>query len=142
LIDANSAAERMTGRTLHDWRGKTFDEIWPAAKELGISNQFLNVAVTGTPFVSEDLVYSDNGLAVDTIVNVFMLPNNRLAVCFVDITQRKRVEKELERSRDEIQALASDLELRVEQRTLRLNELNAQLLSLIKSWSCSPIRMA
>jgi len=132
LADGNIAAEHMTGRALSDWKGKDFDEIWPSAKDLGITEKFLHVAQTGTPFEEDNLVYKDHVLIVDTMVHVFTLPNNRLAVSFVDITERKLAEEELRRSKDKIQAMANDLEQRVEERTLSLQQLNVQLSSEIE----------
>jgi len=131
-VDGNQAAESMTGRMVDAWKGIDFDELWPAAKELGITEKFLNVAQTGVPFEEDDLVYRDEVLIQNSIVNVFMLPNQRLAVCFIDITDRKRAEEELRRSKDKIQALANSLELRVKERTQSLQELNLQLSDEVK----------
>lgn len=131
LVDANKAAEKMTDRVLSAWKGREFNEIWPEAKAMGITDRFLSVACTGVSYIDENLIYKDNALSIDIMVHVFKLPNDYLAVSFIDITERKQAELALEKSRDEVQGLANTLEHRVEERTLSLKEANAQLLKEI-----------
>ena len=47
LVDANKAAEELTGIKLCDWKGKEFNEIWPTARGAGLTDIYLNVALTG-----------------------------------------------------------------------------------------------
>jgi len=98
LTAANPEAERLTGIRLEDWQGREFDEIWPAAREAGISAHFLEAARSGALFEAEDLEYRDQRLSGAFRVRAFRLPDNRLAVAFEDVTERKRSEDALRRS--------------------------------------------
>lgn len=95
LVDANEAAEAMTGIKLRDWKGKEFDEIWPTAREAGLTDVYLKVARSGETFESEDLVYKDRRVDAAFHVHSFTLPNNRLAIAFEDITERRLMEDQL-----------------------------------------------
>ncbi|MHC4116524.1 MAG: PAS domain S-box protein [Planctomycetota bacterium] len=97
LIDANKAAEEQTGIRLCDWKGKEFDEIWPQARRLGLTETYLNVVRTGEPSEAEDLAYKDERLDATFRVRAFTLPNNRLAIAFENITDQKLVEEKLQR---------------------------------------------
>ena len=95
LIDANRAAEEMTGIKLNVWKGEDFNDIWPAARELGLTDIWLNVARSGIAYETEDLSYEDDRLQAAYLLRVFTLPGNRLAVSFSDITERKALEVRL-----------------------------------------------
>ncbi|KKK58111.1 hypothetical protein LCGC14_3047720, partial [marine sediment metagenome] len=90
LVDANKAAEEMTGIKLRDWKGKEFDEIWPPAKDQGRTEIYLNVARTGEAYESEDVVYADERVDGAFRVRAFSLPKGRLAIAFEDITKQKQ----------------------------------------------------
>ena len=95
LIFGNSAAERLTGIDIEEWLGKDFDEIWPAARELGITESFLNVARTDETFESDELLYKDERLDRIFRVRVFPMAGNRLGVAFDDVTEHRRAEQAL-----------------------------------------------
>ncbi len=98
LVRGNPAAEQLTGLKMDEWVGKEFNEIWPQAKDDGVTDNFLNVIKTGETFNTEDLFYEDERITGAFSVKVFELPNRRLAVSFDNITDRKRAEHELQLS--------------------------------------------
>lgn len=97
LISANPAAERLTGIRAADWRGREFDEIWPGARERGITEAYLDVMRTGKAHQCEEQSYEDERLVGVFRLWAFALPRNRLAVTFENITERKRAEAALRR---------------------------------------------
>ncbi len=109
LIDANRAAEEMTGIKLNAWKGEEFNDIWPAARELGLTDVWLNVARTGIAYETEDLSYEDERLMRAYQLRIFTLPGNRLAVSFSDITERKVLEVRLRNLSDKSRRLSRRL---------------------------------
>lgn len=98
LASANPEAERLTGIRLEEWQGREFNEIWPVAREAGITDHYLEAMRSGVVFEAEDLQYRDDHLAGAFRVRAFRLPEDRLAVAFENITERKRSEDALRRS--------------------------------------------
>ena len=97
LLDGNPAAEKLTGLIIDEWRGKEFNEIWPEARERGISKAFLDVMKTGKVYQTEDLYYKDERLEGAFSTHVFPMPGERLGVAFENITARKIAEEEREK---------------------------------------------
>jgi PAS domain S-box-containing protein len=95
LKSGNPEAERLTGLRITDWIGREFNEIWPAARRAGITDYFLAALRENTVFETEDLEYRDERLTGAFRIRAFPLPDNRLAVAFENITERKRVETAL-----------------------------------------------
>ena len=105
LLDGNRASEALTGIKLDDWRGKEFNEIWPEARERGVTEAFLNVMRTGEMLETEDLYYKDNRLEGAFNVRVFSIPENRMGVAFENITKRKQAEEDLRKSEQKARAI-------------------------------------
>ena len=99
LISGNPEAERLTGIRVEDWKGREFNEIWPEAKHGGITDKYLEVMKTGDTFETEDLHHADERLTGAFRLRAFLLPQDRLAVAFENITERKRAEEELRESK-------------------------------------------
>ncbi len=95
LENSNPEAERLTGVQAKQWAGRLFDEIWPKAREMGITARFMNALQTGNVCSLEDVRYEDERLEGAFRIQAFPLPENRLAVSFEDITQRVRMQNEI-----------------------------------------------
>jgi two-component system cell cycle sensor histidine kinase/response regulator CckA len=102
LLSGNPEAEHLTGLTIHQWKGREFNEIWPEAAHRGLLDHYLKVMHTGKMFETEDLHYSDVRLSGAFRVRAFVLPRNRLAVAFENITQRRRAEEEREKLQSQL----------------------------------------
>ncbi|MGD9971536.1 MAG: chemotaxis protein CheB [Desulfatirhabdiaceae bacterium] len=98
LESANPKAGQLTGITTEIWKGKRFDDIWPKARAQGITDRFQQVLETGEICYLEDLNYQDDRIQGAYRIQVFQLPGQRLGVIFEDITERKRMEADLQAS--------------------------------------------
>lgn len=95
LSSGNPESERLTGLKLQHLLGKEFNEIYPRAKAIGLTDRFLDVIRKGKTFETEDVVYSDHRITGAFRVRAFPLPHQRLAVAFENITELKRSLQEL-----------------------------------------------
>ncbi|MHC4584307.1 MAG: PAS domain S-box protein [Planctomycetota bacterium] len=105
LINGNPEAERLTGIKISDWKGREFNEIWPAAQESGITEDFLGPMKTGKTFETEDLQYKDKRLEGAFRIRAFRLPADRLAVAFENITEHRKAEEALRQSEQRLKIL-------------------------------------
>ncbi|MFW5740075.1 MAG: PAS domain-containing protein [Myxococcota bacterium] len=94
LVDANPAAERSTSIRLSEWQGRTFDEIWPAAAEAGLTAKLVDVVRTGEVLRTEGFRYVDSRLTGFYSLTGFRMPKNRLGVAFEDVTEQHRAAEE------------------------------------------------
>ena len=102
LCDANPEATRLTGVAIDDWRGREFDEIWPAAENSHLKQLLLRPIVSGEPYETESVEYRDHRLSGAFRIRTFNLPQQRLAVAFEDVTEKKRAEAAAAASREEL----------------------------------------
>ncbi len=96
LLKGNPESERLTGIRTEDYKGKEFDENWPAARQQGITDAYLEVMRTGKTFEVEDLYYEDQQIKGIFRIRAFRLPDDKLAIAFENIAQRKKAEAELQ----------------------------------------------
>jgi len=94
LVYGNPAAQRLTGIRVDEWLGREFNQIWPQARDLGITEAFLGPMRTGETYDTEDMHYEDERLTGDFRTRAFRMPGDRLGVAFENISERKRAEQE------------------------------------------------
>jgi len=105
LESCNPEAERLTGISLERWGGKRFQEIWPEAESLGLLHHLQTVMTTGGTIRLNDFTYKDKQLEGAYRLCLFRLPEQRLAVSFEDISERRRMRLQLEESEQKYRTL-------------------------------------
>lgn len=95
LISGNEAAERLTGISLAEWVNHEFNEIWPHAREAGMTEKYLEVMRTGKTFELEGVKYTEKERSAYFWIRAFPLPGGRLAIAFEDLTDRQKAEQTL-----------------------------------------------
>ena len=115
-IEVNPAFEHNTGKNKDQVIGKSLLEIFPETERHWLQS-LEKVAITGNPVEIENY---HRELDKYFHVSGFVPKDGQVAVTFVDITDRIHIEKSLQMTRD-------DLEKRVEDRTLELQDVNKQL---------------
>jgi len=94
LIDANPAADRMTGIVTSTLFGKTIEEAFPPLAATEVPGRYRRAARDGESWSTIDLHYSDGAIKGVFDVHAFQVSPGRMAVMFVDITRRYEDERE------------------------------------------------
>jgi PAS domain S-box-containing protein len=96
LEGANPAADRILGINCAERIGKTIEEAFPPLAETEVPRRYIEAAAHGTPWFFEQVDYDDGTVAGAFEVHAFQTRPGSMAVSFMDITDRKRAEKQLE----------------------------------------------
>jgi rsbT co-antagonist protein RsbR len=96
LVMANDAAWKYTGVNLQSEIGRWFNDVFPAAMELGLAEIYMNVATSGGVRDLGEVDYGDARVEQGVFwVKAFGLPDNRVCVNFENITERKKADDAL-----------------------------------------------
>jgi two-component system CheB/CheR fusion protein len=98
LESGNPAAGRLTGIDPAQWTGKSFDEIWPQAREQGLTQKFIDVVTNEAAARMDKVSYADERVEGTFRIQSFALPQKRLAVSFENIADLLRLERDLDAS--------------------------------------------
>ncbi|GEM_PF-2326240 len=98
----NKSAESILGIPLSGYIGKTIEEAFPGLVNTVIPDSYREVARTGRPFNLDQIVYESDELRGAYEIYAFHTGPNRMAVFFLDITERKRNLEERERLREQL----------------------------------------
>ncbi len=96
LVSGNEAAEKLTGICMSKWIHHEINEIWPHAREAGMTAKYLEVMRTGQTFEVESVQYQEQEKSAFFWIRAFPLPGSRLAVAFEDLTDRLHAEQTLQ----------------------------------------------
>jgi len=93
IVDANPAAEEITGIANSRVLGKTHGECWPGLQMAGVGDIYAEVVRTGKARILPDLAHTvDGDVSVWFSVRAFPLPDNHVGVLFEDVSEQKRAE--------------------------------------------------
>ena len=95
---ANAGADRLLGVANAAFVGKTIDEAFPPLAATEIPRRYREVARTGEPWSSELVDYRDDAIAGAFEVHAYAPRPGEVAILFVDVASRKRVEARLRRN--------------------------------------------
>jgi len=98
LVDSNDAADRFTGTSTEALRGKRLEDAFPGLAETQIPDIYRRVARGGTPWAIHDLQYGEGEVRGAFDVHAFRTSPGRMAVLFLEVTDRLRAEQALKRS--------------------------------------------
>lgn len=113
LESSNAEAEKITGIKLSEFIGKSFDEIWPKADQMGIKEHFLEVLRSGKSCYLNQVNYRDSRINGSFRIRAFNLPEHRLAVSFEDLTENVKTKADLKASEDKYKKLFDTMSLGV-----------------------------
>ena len=109
FLDGNPAAERLANIKVSECIGKEFNDIWPQARDSGITDNYLKVMKTGKTFETEDQYYEDDKLEGIFRICVFQMSKELLGVAFENITQQKLAEEALTESESRFRELVENM---------------------------------
>lgn len=105
LVSGNRPADRILGTDCSSVAGKTLEEAFPALASGGIPDAFRKVARETIPFHSDAVEYRTAEAGGIYEVDAVPLIQNRIAVFFRDITDKRREDAELEQREARFRAL-------------------------------------
>ncbi|SMF04273.1 PAS domain S-box protein [Desulfovibrio gilichinskyi] len=108
LLDANPAAEKISGIELSKWKGHEFLDFWKGTNSEEILQQFLSPFKTGQDFIADELVYNGDQFCITYRVRTFLLPSDKLGIALEDITEQKRAENFILESNEQYRAFFED----------------------------------
>jgi len=94
---ANRAADEILGVDNARFVGSTIEQAFPPLAQTEIPTKYRNVAKTGTPWHTDQVVYADDQIAGAYEVHAFQTWPGQMAAIFADITAAKRTESERQR---------------------------------------------
>jgi two-component system, cell cycle sensor histidine kinase and response regulator CckA len=103
FMGANRSADQILGVDNDQFIGKTIEFAFPNLTQTEIPHAYREVAESGRPFNTEQMVYSDDrGISGAFEVCAFQTGPNKMAALFRDITEKKRADEVLRRTQEEI----------------------------------------
>jgi len=96
ITDINPAGERISQVNKKEIIGKTVTDVFPGVKEIGLFDVFQDVWKTGAHKFHPVSLYKDNRMSQWVENNVYKLASGEIVVVYDDVTERKRMEDEIQ----------------------------------------------
>jgi two-component system CheB/CheR fusion protein len=90
LESGNAAAAATTGMDINKSIGSRFIDLWPGEQGGSLQEAFLKAYYENEPMYDSEVQYTDDNLQGFYNVHAFVLPGERLAVSFEDVTNKKK----------------------------------------------------
>lgn len=109
LIDSNPAADRMTGIANRDLIGKTVEEAFPNLARTEVPDRYREAAAQGVAWQTGNLDYKDDRINGAYDVFAFQTTPGRMAVMFLDVTERKKMELAIQKAQNKLESRINEL---------------------------------
>lgn len=131
MVDTNPAADMLTGIDNQKLIGKTIQDAFPGLEQTEMPARYLEAALNGTTWTNENF-YFNNG-QVDGVFEVyaFQAGRNRVAIMFLNITERRQIEAAIKLKNEELVKINAELDRFVYSASHDLRAPIASLLGLI-----------
>ena len=115
----NSAAEKLERIKRTEIIGKSADIVFPTLREYNLLESFRKVWKTGEPANTPIIVYDNDGKILSWTENfIYRLPSKEIVVIYDDITQRKRAEFDLLKTKERYRIATEETMVAVWERNL------------------------
>jgi len=132
FVDINSGVEAIEQVKRENLIGKSVTEVFPGVEEFGLLDVFKRVHETGVPESHPISFYEDDRIAGWRDNYVYRLDSGEVVAVYRDETERKQMEEEIRKSRDEknaiIEGAADPIIVNNEERILFFNQKAVELL--------------
>ncbi|MFX0055191.1 MAG: PAS domain-containing protein [Promethearchaeota archaeon] len=98
FLGANPAADQILGIDNSQFIGKSIQDAFPALTETEVPQRYLEVALFGTTWSTEQIEYDAGDISGAFEVHAIQTSPRRMIAAFIDITLRKQADEELRRS--------------------------------------------
>jgi PAS domain S-box-containing protein len=105
FVWGNRSADQILRTDCSRFAGNTIEEAFPVLARTALPDTLRKVALNGEPFHHDDFAYDTDEIPGIFEIHALPLPQNRIAVFFWDISEKKKVEVELEQSERRFRAL-------------------------------------
>jgi PAS domain S-box-containing protein len=127
LTDANQAADRELGVSHAGLIGKPLEQAFPGLVETGVPAMYAAVAKGELGIQKFEIGYDHSGIFGYYDVTVFQTNPGTIAVIFMDISERRKVQLALEKNQEELEAQVQKRTELLKARTLQLRALAVDL---------------
>jgi PAS domain S-box-containing protein len=131
LVDTNRSADALTGIQNDKLIGKAIEEAFPGLERTEMPSHFLEAALHGTSWFNPDFQFSNGTINGVFEVYAFQAGRNRVAVMFLNITERKQIEAAIKLKNEELIKANAELDRFVYSASHDLRAPIASLLGLI-----------
>jgi len=119
----NSAAEKLERIKRTEIIGKSADLVFPTLREYNLLESFRKVWKSGEPTNAPIIIYDNDGKILSWTENfIYRLPSKEIVVIYDDITQRKRAEFDLLKTKERYRIATEETMVAVWERNLETNK--------------------